>query len=169
MRSWRRVTGLGLFGLAMSFTAVGAASSDPIFTAVFGPLGLFSLAYAWWPRLVITDDALEVRNWRTKTIPWNKVRRVHTADQLPHLGRWWSTLHRLAYRPLQAKDVGYLGLCVRTDSGTVPVMAFQGASPWMGVRSSAPGWLLRTNERVTEAMRAAHRGDSPLVPPNQAR
>lgn len=146
LRSVRRVFGLTAFGLLMSLGALGGAHEDPAAAVAFGPLGLFALGYAWWPRIVVTDDSVTVRNLRSVSFPWTQVRRITVADQWPHLGKNWNRLHRWTYRPLLKHDPGFLGICISTDSGQVPVMAYQGVSPWFAVRSTAPAWLTRRQQ-----------------------
>jgi len=157
VRSWRRVVGLGSVGLTA--TAIWPLSGDLVSSLVVVPLGLFAVAYAWWPRLLVTESAVEVRNLRTRRVHWQDVERIITADQVPNLPRVWRSLNRWFGRG-GVKDVGYLGLCVTSRHGVVPVIALQAVSPWWNLRRTSPGWLVGIERRLRSTLQAARSGRS---------
>jgi len=156
VRSWRRVVGLGLIGFAAA--VVWPLSADPS-SFVVVPLGVFAMVYAWWPRILVTDAGVEVRNLHTRRIAWRDVERVITADQVPHLPRGWAVLNRWFGRGGITK-VGYLGLCVTCRQGVFPAVALQAVSPWWNLRTTSPRWLVRIEGRLRFALMAARRGAS---------
>ncbi|MCW2856167.1 MAG: hypothetical protein JWR52_1782 [Marmoricola sp.] len=157
VRSWRRVAGLGGVGALATFA--GPFVGDPVASLLIVPTGLFAIAYAWWPRLRMTDEGIEIRNLHSRQVPWRDVVRIKVADQLPHLPKGWRTLHRWTWRST-TNDVGYLGVCVQTRVQGIPAVGLQVASPWWNLRSTPPTWLNQIEERMRSALRAAHRGDS---------
>jgi hypothetical protein len=145
-------------------TIAGPFTGDPVAAAFMMPAGMFALAYAWWPRLRITDTCLEIRNLYNHRIAWADVVRVKTKDQLPHLPKGWRTLHRWFGRIASTKDVGYLGICAMTNrEGGVPAIALQAVSPWWNIRSTSPSWMDQIEMRLRTALKFARSGRSAIA------
>lgn len=138
IRSRVRVVIWPLLGLV---AAAGMAVDGDPFETAFGVLFFVTTAvWAWWPRLAVGPAGVEVRNFRTRRIGWEQVTGLAIEDQGPYFSRLARAYDRWNYR-----YGPYPGLVVRTPTGTVPVIALQGASwsrklPWRR-GTYQPGWL----------------------------
>jgi hypothetical protein len=160
-RSWVALVLWTPFGalLAVGGTA-GATGGDPS-AAIFAAIGVFVVAFTWWPVLVLSSDGLAVRNLRTRRMAWADVARVDVGSQLSHLGRFWRHVHLVARgsSPRLAAQA-YPGLLVHTRSaGTIAVCAIRQSV----LDKSESGRAYRVVAELTAARRAAHRGDDPVA------
>jgi hypothetical protein len=56
-------------GVLFIVAGVGATKAEEPPAVIFAALGAVVLMYAWWPRLVISREGVEVRNLRVTRLP----------------------------------------------------------------------------------------------------
>jgi hypothetical protein len=115
--------------------------------------------YAWWPRLVISREGVEVRNLTVTRLAWRDVAGVSMNSQLPYLGRTMRVIHALAQaRTFGIGDQGYPGVVINTHSlGPVAVAAAQ-----RSVVSGRPGYAERVGEDLLVARQAVAKRLDPI-------
>lgn len=152
-RSGTRLLIVPLLGIALAaFVGSDAGGVGGIVAGVV--IFVLITALAWWPRVVVDERGIAVRNIRTYRFAWDEVAGLAVEDQLPELGRFWRVFHGI----FGQSDTGFLGLVVATRTRKVAAFALQATSPFFnplwGRRSTEPRWF----DRVADAVRA-HRPD----------
>jgi hypothetical protein len=146
-------------GILFVVAGVGATTGEDPPAVIFAGLGAVVLMYAWWPRLVISRDGVEVRNLTTTRLAWRDIAGVGVRSQLPYLGRTMRGVHALARaRGPGIGEQGYPGLVLNTRSlGPVAVVAAQ-----RSVISRRTGYAERVGEDLRVARRAVARRLDPI-------
>jgi hypothetical protein len=148
------------FGVVFIVAGIGSTTEGNAPAVVFAGLGLVVLGFAWWPRLVISRDGVEVRNLAVTRLAWHDVGGVGVRSQLPYMGRVMQRIHSFAQRSRGpgVGTQGYPGLVINTHSlGPVAVVAAQ-----RSVLSGRAGYADRVGEELVVARHAAARHVDPV-------
>jgi hypothetical protein len=159
-RSWVRVSTWTLLGLLFTVGGVGGVDGGNPAAVVFAGLGLVVVAFAWWPRLVVTGDGVVIRNLTSTRLAWRDVAAIRVKPQLPYLGPGWRRIDAFS-RASRGPGLGaqeYPGLVINTHSqGPIVFVALQ-----RSVIFTRPGIAERVAAELIAARQAAAKHRDPV-------